>query len=185
MSEHEPSIGKSDEWYTPKFIFDGIGLTFDLDPCSAGAGVGFVPAHHIYTKAEDGLAQPWSGIVFMNPPFGGRNGQVPWLRKFVEHGNGIALVAARTSAGWFHKLAPQMDAMLFPKGKTKFVRPDGSIGRSPGTGVVLFALGDVASDALENSDLGIFVRINGRTGRQHHVNGSSARQGATEDARDR
>jgi hypothetical protein len=159
MSEHEPCTGATDEWYTPKFIFDGIGLTFDLDPCSAGAGIGFVPARRIYTKEDDGLKQPWSGIVFMNPPFGGRNGQVPWLQKFVNHGDGIALVAARTSAGWFHDYAPRMHCMLFPNGKTKFIRPDGSIGGSPGTGVVLFGLGQTSCDALEKSDLGLFVRI--------------------------
>jgi len=183
MSEHEPSVGATDEWYTPKFIFDGIGLMFDLDPCSPGAGIGFVPARRIYTKVDDGLAQSWRGLVFMNPPFGGRNGQVPWLQKFVDHGNGIALVAARTSAGWFHQFAPQMDGMLFPNGKTKFVRPDGSVGGSPGTGVVLFGLGEVACSALENSGLGIFVRIDGRAGRQHHLNGVTARQGQTADAR--
>lgn len=159
MSEHEPSVGATDEWYTPKFIFDAIGLTFDLDPCSPGDGIGFVPARRFYTKSDDGLAQPWKGIVFMNPPFGGRNGQVPWLQKFVDHADGIALVAARTSSGWFHQFAPQMNGMLFPNGKTKFVRPDGSIGKSPGTGVVLFAMGGMACRALAKSGLGLWVDI--------------------------
>jgi predicted RNA methylase len=40
--------------------------------------------------------QPWSGTVFMNPPFGRRNGHVPWLRKFLAHGDGIAIVRAYT-----------------------------------------------------------------------------------------
>jgi hypothetical protein len=37
-------------------------------------------------------------------PFGGRRGQVPWLHKFFAHDNGIAIVAARASADWFHEL---------------------------------------------------------------------------------
>jgi hypothetical protein len=40
------------------------------------------PATRIFTKADDGLALPWHGTVFMNPPFGGRFGHVPWLIKF-------------------------------------------------------------------------------------------------------
>lgn len=140
MAEHEPSIGASDEWYTPPAIFDALGLRFDLDPCSPGP-THWVPARQVFTKADDGLTQPWSGLVFMNPPFGGRNGHVPWLRKFLAHGNGIAIVRAYTSAGWFHTWAVDADAMLFPRGKTKFIRPDGSVGRAPGHGVVLLAKG--------------------------------------------
>jgi len=32
MAEHEPSIGLSSDWFTPKPIFDALGLVFDLDP---------------------------------------------------------------------------------------------------------------------------------------------------------
>lgn len=153
MAEHEPCIGKSDDWYTPREIFDALGLTFDLDPCSPGAGH-WVPAINIYTKEEDGLAQDWFGLVFMNPPFGGRNGHVPWLRKFLDHGNGVAIVRAYTSSAWFHQWAIKAELLLFPKGKTKFVRPDGSIGRAPGHGVALLGMGPVATAALARSDLG-------------------------------
>ena len=125
---------------TPPEYFKAIGLTFDLDPCSPGPGH-WVPALKIYTAADDGLRQPWppNDRVFMNPPFGGRRGHVPWLRKFFAHpGGGIALVAARTSADWFHEVVvPNAELLCFPNGKTKFHRPDGSIGREPGTGVVL------------------------------------------------
>ena len=142
MAEHEPSIGQSDDWYTPREIFGALGLTFDLDPCSPGCGH-WVPARMIYTKADDGLSQPWRGIVFCNPPFGGRFGHVPWLERFLAHGNGIAVVRAET--------------MLFPRGKTKFIRPDGSVGKSPGHGIVLLGMGAVANAALARSGLGWFV----------------------------
>jgi DNA N-6-adenine-methyltransferase (Dam) len=153
MAEHEPCIGKSSDWYTPRSIFDALGLVFDLDPCSPGPGH-WVPARKIYTKADDGLAQPWGGLVFVNPPFGGRNGHVSWLRKFLEHANGVAIVRAYTSSAWFHQWAIKAEMMLFPRGKTKFVRPDGSIGRAPGHGVVLLGMGPVAVDALAGSGLG-------------------------------
>ncbi len=97
----------------------------------------------------------------MNPPFGGRNGHVPWLQKFLAHGNGIAVVRAYTSAAWFHEWAIHAETMLFPRGKTKFIRPDGSIGTAPGHGIVLLGMGEPANDALRRSGLGLFIRING------------------------
>lgn len=158
MGEHEPCVGKSDDWFTPPEIFTALGLMFDLDPCSPGSDH-WVPARKVYTKADDGLSKPWHGLVWMNPPFGGRNGQVPWLRRFLDHGNGIALVAARTSAGWFHDEAVRAETMLFPRGKTKFIRPDGTRGESPGTGVVLLGMGEVANAALCRSGLGLCITV--------------------------
>jgi predicted RNA methylase len=51
-----------------------------------------VPARKVYTKDDDGLTKPWSGLVFMNPPFGGREGHLPWLKKFLDHRDGVAIV---------------------------------------------------------------------------------------------
>lgn len=154
--QHESSIGASDEWYTPPSIFDALGLTFDLDPCSPGDDH-WVPARRIYTQADDGLRSRWFGAVFMNPPFGGRNSHLPWLSKFLSHGNGIGIVRAYTSAEWFHEYAIRADALLFPRGKTKFIRPDGSIGTAPGHGVVLLAMGAICCAALSQSGLGWYV----------------------------
>lgn len=153
---HEPSAGESDEWYTPPEIFAALKLTFDLDPCSPFADLRdhWVPARRSFTKADNGLMQPWAGRVFMNPPFGARNAHVPWLRKFIVHGDGIGIVRAYTSSAWFQEWVPRAHAALFPRGKTKFVRPDGTIGKAPGHGVVLLAMGQVCVTALRNSGLG-------------------------------
>lgn len=161
MAEWENSQGESDEWYTPPEIFEALGLTFCLDPCSPGKDH-WVPAQKVYTEQDDGLTQQWDGIVFVNPPFGGRNGHVPWLQKFVEHGHGIILVRAYTSAKWFQDYAPLMGGTLFPRGKTKFVRADGSIGKSPGSGIVLWSLGFTSTEALKNSNLGLFYDNTGQ-----------------------
>lgn len=56
--------------------------------------------------------------------------------------------------------APLADAMLFPRGKTKFVRPDGTRGASPANGVVLWARGEKGVDGLtraQSNGLGICV----------------------------
>src|SRR5262249_59268801 len=153
MAEHEPCIGATSDWYTPPENFKALGLVFDLDSCSPGPGH-WVPAKKIYTIRDDGLRQPWHGLTFVNPPFGGRNGHVPWLVKFLDHGGGIAIVRAYTSSGWFHEhVVPRAELLLFPKGKTKFI--DGSICTAPGHGVVLVGMGDAAWTALGKSGLGV------------------------------
>jgi hypothetical protein len=154
MAEHESCVGETDEWYTPPEIFTALRLEFDLDPCSPGPGH-WVPARKIYTQADDGLMQPWCGLVFCNPPYGGRLGHVPWLRKFLRHGNGVGVFRAYTSSSWWHEEMPKAEMILFPKGKTKFIRPDGSIGTSPGHGTALIGAGATACKALLKSKLGM------------------------------
>lgn len=146
---HWESTGKSDEWYTPKYIFDALGCTFDLDVANAAVGGAHVPCRESY--GTEGLQRPWHGFIWMNPPFGGRNGLAPWLEKFIDHRNGVALVPDRTSAPWFQMAAPKMHAVLFVSPKVKFERPDGSIGKSPGTGTALFALGSEGFTALRRA----------------------------------
>jgi len=67
MAEHENSVGESDEWYTPRSIFDRLELEFDLDPAHPGFDTPHccVPARKIYTAADDGLKQPWFGWIFV------------------------------------------------------------------------------------------------------------------------
>jgi DNA N-6-adenine-methyltransferase Dam len=164
MAEHENSIGASDDWHTPPEIFAALGLRFDLDPCAPGDRTYYyVPADKIYTKEDDGLRQPWLGMVFMNPPFGCRRGHVPWLLKFFAHGNGIAICRAYTSSDWWHEVVlPNAQTLLFPRGKTKFIRPDGVVGAAPGHGIALLGMGDVCNEALRNCGLGWFVDLRRR-----------------------
>jgi len=108
-----------------------------------------VPAAAFVT--DDSLGASWRGFVWMNPPYGGRNALDPWLHKFVRHGNGVCLVPDRTSAPWFQMWAPHMDAVLFVRHKIKFERPDGSIGKQPGTGSALMAIGPRGAAALRNA----------------------------------
>lgn len=158
MSTYRPAVGATDEWYTPPEIFEALDLVFDLDPCSPGLGH-WVPARQIYTKADNGLELPWHNVVFMNPPFGGRNGQVPWLRKFFAHGNGIGIVIARTSAGWFHDWMPRAEVIVLPRGKTKFVKPDGTVGKAPHDGVAIFSVGEIGNAALKQCRLGLCTTV--------------------------
>ncbi|MGF7156468.1 DNA N-6-adenine-methyltransferase [Novosphingobium gossypii] len=95
--------GKSDEWYTPKYVFDALGCTFDLDVAH--------PRNHTHTAMptrrffyEAALEQDWSGFIWMNPPFGNSDrAKLVWMNRFFDHGNGIALTPDRTSAPWFQR----------------------------------------------------------------------------------
>lgn len=151
MSIWEASIAATDEWYTPRYIFDALGETFDLDVSAPEGGGPHVPAREWISK--DSLSCEWRGFVWMNPPFGGRNGLVPWLDKFFAHGNGIALTPDRTSAPWWQDANRRADATLFIAGKVRFIRPDGSEGKSPGNGTTLFAAGDRAVWALRQAQV--------------------------------
>jgi len=149
MSHWEAS-SKSDEWYTPKYVFDALGCRFDLDVAHPQIQT-HVPYNNMY--CEGSLERWWYGFIWMNPPFGGRNSIEPWLGKFFAHGNGIALTPDRTSCPWWQSALRKADAVLFVDGKVKFERPDGSIGKSPSNGTTLFAVGKRGVDALINAEL--------------------------------
>lgn len=146
---HWESTGQSDEWYTPAYVFDALGCRFDLDVAHPEATVTHVPAKDLITS--DSLETDWFGYVWMNPPFGGRNSLKPWLDKFFDHGNGIALTPDRTSAPWWQEAARKADAILFIDGKIRFIKPCGSEGKSPSNGTTLLAAGEKAVAALRRA----------------------------------
>jgi hypothetical protein len=155
------AAGQSDEWFTPPHVFSALGEHFDLD-VAGPPGKTHVPTSGVI--CSDSLTDSWSGFIWMNPPFGGRNALTPWLTKFFKHGNGIALTPDRTSAPWFREAWPQADAVMFTP-KIRFLRPDGSEGKQPSCGTTLWASGSRAVAALlraERARLGIVAIPCGR-----------------------
>lgn len=151
MSVHE-SIGKSDEHYTPKYVFDALGEEFDLDVASpVNRKYCHVPAKAFYYQKA--LEKKWNGFVWMNPPFGGRNQLVEWLKAIAVHGNGIALTPDRTSAPWYELASRTCSSKLLVHKKIQFIKPDGTIGRSPANGTTLFAYGLRGMNALRRAEL--------------------------------
>lgn len=150
MAIHDASVGATDEWYTPPYVFEALGCSFDMDVSSPGAGATYwIPATRFISAHS--LEKEWDGFVWMNAPFGGRNGLVPWLSKFFEHGNGIALTPDRTSAPWWQEFAAKADAILFVSPKIKFIGADGNIGKSPSDGTSLMGVGPQAIEALRRA----------------------------------
>ncbi len=147
--------GESNEWYTPKYIFDALNTVFDIDVAAPKDRTYLhVPANHFIT--ENGLGE-WNGYVWMNPPFGDMKTKFQWIDRFILNGNGIILMPDRSPAPWWQYLAERTEAVILLKGKVKFIRQDGTIGKSPSNGTCLFSLGSKGRKALleaENNGLG-------------------------------
>jgi hypothetical protein len=157
LSGHQSAAMKNDEWLTPPEIIHALG-TFSLDPCAPINRPWDTAIKH-YTIADDGLKLPWFGRVWLNPPFGRE--AIKWLRRLREHGNGIALIPARTeTAMFFETVWGVADGVLFIQGRPHFHYVDGR--RAPfnsGAPIALIAYGKNNNKALKNSQLGYFVEL--------------------------
>ena len=99
--------------------------------------------------------------------------------KIFVHANGVMVVRAYTSSNWWHELiVPNAETIVFPKGKTKFIRPDGTIGKEPRHGIAFVGMGPVANEALKHCGLGWFVRLR----QSAHSNETEALSEASEEA---
>lgn len=137
----ERSPDGKDEWLTPKYITDSLGH-FDLDPCSP-VNPPWKIADRTFNHVTDGLASDWGGPstrVWMNPPYG--NKTKVWMDKLSKHGNGIALIFARTETSTFFKYVwPCADSVFFFKGRLSFFHVDGTKGGTAGAPSCLVCYG--------------------------------------------
>jgi len=139
----------TNDYYTPKWLFDAMGLEFDIDVAAPSQGIPWIPAKKWFSQAEDGLAQDWGGaLVWMNPPFSNTS---PWVNKFIENNNGIALLVVSRSK-WFAELWDKADGVMATPADLKFERPDGH-SKAISFQTFLFALGQPAVEALLRTKL--------------------------------
>jgi phage N-6-adenine-methyltransferase len=109
------------EWPTPQDLFDPVDAEFGftLDVCATSENAKCL---HYFTVEDDGLEQPWSGVCWMNPPYG--RVMTEWLKKAVrETWNGVttvALVPARTNTAWWHDICMTYGEVRFVRGRPKF-----------------------------------------------------------------
>lgn len=149
----------TDTWLTPKWIVEELG-PWDLDPACPSGGMPYKSANRMIERWEDGMALPWKGRVWLNPPYGSQCGA--FMEKMAEHGNGIALVAARTDVKWFHDFVfEKANALFFAKRRIKFERLDGKPAGGGNLASVFAAFGKKNVASLEKFSMeGKFIKIN-------------------------
>lgn len=110
----------SDDWATPPTLFEQLDAEFHftLDVC---ASPGNAKCERYFTRERDGLAQTWSGVCWMNPPYGRAIGA--WMRKALESSlegaTVVCLVPARTDTRWWHEYATRGE-VRYLQGRLKF-----------------------------------------------------------------
>lgn len=118
MSVHFSS--KTDLWATPQEFFDRYDaeFQFDVDVCASFENTKCV---RYFDEAMDGLKQDWTGVCWMNPPYGRTIGL--WMKKAYESSLAgatvVCLVPARTDTKWWHDYAIKGE-VEFIKGRLKF-----------------------------------------------------------------
>ena len=135
---------ETDERYTPAWVFEGMGLTFDTDPASPVGGGDCVPARIKLTREDDGLARPWVGLVWLNPPF---SAATPWADRFREHGRGVFL-GPIANARWWTDLARSADLLWLCR-DFAFVHPEHA-GRRSSMPLAFVAYRQQAAHAVES-----------------------------------
>lgn len=156
MGSHHSARAGTTTWLTPPHVIDALG-PFDLDPCAAP---NWPTAKRSYLLPTDGLAEPWFGTVWLNPPYSSEAWD--WLRKLAEHGDGIALIFARTeTAGFVSEVWEKASALYFLYGRLYFHHANGvRASANSGAPSVLVAYGDDCAERLRTTTLlGRFVDL--------------------------
>lgn len=145
---HVSNNSGNNEWYTPSEYVEAarkvLGV-IELDPASSPEANQVVKAKVYYTVNDDGLQFDWRGKVWMNPPYA--SGLIDrFATKIVFHyenkdiTEAIILVNNATETGWFNEIINASSAVIFPKSRVRFWKPDGELG-APLQGQAIMYLG--------------------------------------------
>ena len=120
MSKNVHFMSEKTDWETPQFLFDGLNAEFgfELDVCATPDNA---KCRRYFSPADDALTQEWTGVCWMNPPYGREIAE--WMRKaFLTAQSGatvVCLVPARTDTFWWHRYAMRGE-IRYLKGRLKF-----------------------------------------------------------------
>lgn len=146
---HVANNSGNNEWYTPVPYLDAARQTMgqiDCDPASSSIANQTVGATTYFTRDQDGLSQEWHGRVWLNPPYA-----QPLIRLFCEAAvqkyqaneieQAVVLVNNGTETKWGQTLLSAASAACFPRGRIRFLDPDGNPSGAPLQGQVVVYLG--------------------------------------------
>jgi ParB family chromosome partitioning protein len=150
---HVVNNSGNNEWYTPSEYIEAAREVMggiDLDPASCELANKVVMATNYYSVSDEGLSQEWTGNVWLNPPYSG--GLVSLFCKKLVTSEGvkqaIVLVNNATETQWFDTLVEVAAAVVFTRGRIKFVGVDGVM-NTPLQGQAFLYFGDNEDKFLE------------------------------------
>ena len=110
----------TDMWATPLDFFNKLNeeFKFETDVCAIESNA---KCKKFFTPEMNGLKQEWTGVCWMNPPYGRGIGE--WIKKAYESSlNGatvVCLIPSRTDTKWWHDYCMKGEVRLV-KGRLKF-----------------------------------------------------------------
>jgi hypothetical protein len=139
---------QGNEWYTPDEYLEAARTALgaiDLDPASCAIAQRRVRARVWHNEKANGLKKPWSGRVFLNPPF---DDPGPWVARLLEaHKRGkvsaaVVITNNCTETAWGQALLTTPGvALCFPSSRISFHKPDGSRGTGNRYAQIVWYLG--------------------------------------------
>ena len=168
IKAHVAHNSGNNEWYTPPEYVEAARRcmgSIDTDPASSEFANRTVKAHNFHDAEADGLAQEWSGNVWLNPPYA-----QPLIQHFAEAlatryaigqvTAGILLTNNATETKWFQGAVMSASALCFPSGRIKFLDETGKPANTPLQGQCFMYFGaDVPSFAREFGHIGAIVTV--------------------------
>lgn len=112
---------QTDVWATPDDLFAELHAEFGftLDVCALPSNA---KCECYFTPEQDGLSQEWTGVCWMNPPYGRHIGE--WIGKALNSSQSgatvVCLIPARTDTRWWHDLVTKASEVRFIKGRIHF-----------------------------------------------------------------
>ena len=151
MTAHTKHNSGNQEWYTPEWIIEAARLTMgriDLDPASNPIANEWIRATQYFTQEQDGLLQPWSGCVWLNPPYANR-----LMNRFIEKleqsrstiDAACVLTNNATETRWGQQLLRMSHAVCFLAKRVKFLTPDVTVKQTGLQGQMVCYLGNNVS----------------------------------------
>ena len=117
---------RGSDWATPPELYDELDkeFHFTLDVCASDWNA---ENKTYYDSVTDGLKQKWSGVCWMNPPYGKVLND--WMKKaYEESKNGatvVCLVPSATDTAWWHNYAMRGE-IKFLRGRPRFQTKEGT-----------------------------------------------------------
>ena len=114
------------DWETPQSLFDKLNSEFHFD-IDLAADINNAKCKNFLSKKDDALNAHWSGVCWLNPPYGNtaRNKISAWVEKAHRESQKhncivVMLVPARTNTKWWHKYCMVASEVRFICGRPKF-----------------------------------------------------------------